>query len=74
MRSVLVGVARRWSFTLCLLSLAFCLLAAPASAAVWYVNDTSLAGDSYTTVVGNDANNGLTPATPKRNIQTVMGL
>ena len=31
----------------------------------YYINDNSQAGDQYTTAVGNDANDGLTPATPK---------
>ena len=35
---------------------------------VWYVNDTSTAGDSFTTAIGNDANNGLSPSAPKRSI------
>ncbi|MBL4888695.1 MAG: right-handed parallel beta-helix repeat-containing protein, partial [Candidatus Lindowbacteria bacterium] len=41
---------------------------------IWYVNDTSQTGDVYTTIIGNDTMNGLTPSTPKRNIQSVMVL
>ncbi|MEK8022672.1 MAG: right-handed parallel beta-helix repeat-containing protein [Candidatus Hydrogenedentota bacterium] len=40
--------------------------ASPARAALWYVNDNSTVGDSFTSAVGATANNGLTPATPKR--------
>ncbi len=39
---------------------------------VYYVNDGSTAGDEYATAVGNDANDGLTPATPKATIQSVL--
>jgi hypothetical protein len=42
---------------------------------VYYVNDPSastlLSGD-WTTAVGNDSNNGLTPATPKADIQAIL--
>ena len=38
----------------------------------FYVNDGSLTGDIYCSAAGNDANNGLTPGTPKRNIQSVF--
>ncbi len=41
-------------------------------ARVFYVNDASRACDLFTSAVGNDANNGLTPATPKRSIQSVL--
>ncbi len=34
----------------------------PADAALWYVNDNSQTGDSYTTAVGNDANIGSSAA------------
>lgn len=37
----------------------------PALAVNYYVNNQSTSGDVYTTAVGNDANSGLTPATPK---------
>ncbi|MCC7081093.1 MAG: right-handed parallel beta-helix repeat-containing protein [Burkholderiales bacterium] len=39
---------------------------------IFYVNDNALAGDQYTTAVGNDANDGLTPATPKATIRSVL--
>ncbi|MBI4178986.1 right-handed parallel beta-helix repeat-containing protein, partial [bacterium] len=35
---------------------------------VWYVNDTSTAGDSYTTAHGYDTQNGLTRSTPFRTL------
>lgn len=49
-------------------------IANSADAAIWYVNDTSTTGDSFTSAVGSDANNGLTSSTPKRNISAVMAL
>ena len=39
---------------------------------VFYVNDDSLAVDQYTTAIGNDGNDGLTPATPKATIRSVL--
>ncbi|MEQ1830459.1 MAG: PA14 domain-containing protein, partial [Pirellula sp.] len=39
---------------------------------VYYVNDGTLAAGDWTTVVGNDANNGLSPSTPKATIQAVL--
>ncbi len=39
---------------------------------VFYVNDGSTAGDQYSTAIGNDANDGLTPATPKATIRGVL--
>ncbi len=44
---------------------------------VHYVNDTditvdSLAANSFSTAVGRDSNDGLTPATPKRTLQSVL--
>ena len=38
----------------------------------YYVNDTSTTNDVYTTVVGNDANNGLSPASPKASLQALL--
>ena len=38
----------------------------------YYVNDTSLAGDVYCENIGNDANDGLTPATPKASLQAII--
>jgi parallel beta-helix repeat protein len=39
---------------------------------VYYVNDDSRACDGFTTALGNDANDGRTPATPKRTLQAVL--
>ena len=39
---------------------------------VFYVNDGSLVGDRFCTAVGDDANDGLSVATPKRTIQSVL--
>ncbi|MBI4180170.1 right-handed parallel beta-helix repeat-containing protein, partial [bacterium] len=52
-----------------LLAAAFWLL--PADAAVWYVNDTSTVGDSYTTSGGADTQPG-TIGAPLRNIQMAI--
>jgi hypothetical protein len=38
----------------------------------YYVNDNSTTGDSFTSAVGNDANDGLSPATPKASIRAVL--
>jgi len=38
----------------------------------FYVNDTNVAQDVYTSVPGNDSNDGLTPATPKRTLQSLL--
>ena len=38
----------------------------------YYVNDSSLTNDVYTTATGNSANDGLTPATPKASLQSVI--
>ena len=48
------------------------LPAGEAASTNYYVNDDSLAGDEYCTAIGNDANDGLTPATPKRSVQAVI--
>lgn len=37
----------------------------------YYVNDNSTAGDRFTSAVGNTANNGLTPATPKASLSQI---
>ncbi|MBX7259508.1 MAG: hypothetical protein K1Y02_24320, partial [Candidatus Hydrogenedentes bacterium] len=38
----------------------------------YYVNDGYLTDDIYTTTFGNDVNDGLSPATPKRNLQEIL--
>src|SRR5262249_34387517 len=38
----------------------------------FYVNDNSLAGDEYTTAVGNNSNSGTSPADPVRSIYTIL--
>ena len=40
--------------------------------AAYYVNDGSGTGDEYTTAPGNDANDGLTPATPMASIAAIL--
>lgn len=46
--------------------------AAPAWATDWFVNDDFQAGlDVYCTEAGNDANDGRSPATPKRSIEAI---
>jgi len=38
----------------------------------YYVNDESRQGDLYCSALGNDANDGLTPGTPKRSVQEII--
>jgi len=38
----------------------------------YYVNDSNTANDVYSTAVGDDANDGLSPSTPKATIQAVL--
>jgi hypothetical protein len=38
----------------------------------YFVNDGSLVGDQWCTAVGNDVNDGLTPATPKRTVSALL--
>ena len=40
----------------------------------YYVNDSSAVNDMYCTAVGNDANDGLTSATPKATLQAILSL
>lgn len=40
-------------------------------ATVFYINDNSTVGDIYTTVVGNDANDGIAASSPKLTISAV---
>ncbi len=47
-------------------------IVAPTS--VYYVNDNSTSNDVYTTAVGSDSNDGLTPATPMANLQALLNL
>ena len=56
-----------------LLSGVFCGLSETSEAATaYYLNDASTNGTVYTTAPGNDANDGLTPATPKTSIQATL--
>ena len=48
------------------------LPAGEAASTNYYVNDDSLAGDEYCTAIGDDAHDGLTPATPKRSVQAII--
>ena len=43
-----------------------------ASAEDYYVNDAATTNDGYCTAVGNDANDGLSPATPKATLQAIL--
>jgi len=38
----------------------------------YYVNDNSLTNDNWCFAVGNDANDGLTPSTPKATVQAIL--
>ncbi|WP_264520866.1 hypothetical protein [Flavobacterium sp. N1994] len=40
------------------------------SATTFYVNDDSLKGDTYTTAIGNNNNDGISPTSPKLSIQS----
>ena len=43
-----------------------------AGSAPYYINDSSTAGDVYTTAPGNDANDGFLPSTPKASLQALL--
>jgi len=43
-----------------------------SSTRLFYVNDSSSSGDSYTYAPGDDTNDGLTPYTPKASVQSVL--
>lgn len=38
----------------------------------YYVNDNSLTGDVYTSVIGNNGNSGLSPSTPKATLSNLL--
>jgi len=38
----------------------------------YYVNDASTTNDEWCSAVGSDANDGMTPATPKATVQAVL--
>ncbi|MDP8235232.1 MAG: right-handed parallel beta-helix repeat-containing protein, partial [Candidatus Erginobacter occultus] len=44
----------------------------PIPGTAYYVNDASTTNDVYCTAVGNDTNDGLSPATPRLTLQTVI--
>jgi parallel beta-helix repeat protein len=46
--------------------------AGEAASTEYYVNDDSTAGNVYCSAPGDDANDGLTPATPKRTVESVI--
>ena len=46
--------------------------AGEATSSNYYVNDDTTVGDQYCSAIGNDANDGLTPATPKRSVQIII--
>ena len=55
------------------LGLAGLLACATGAAAItYYVNDTSAVGDVYCTQLGNDANDGRTPSTPKLTLNNLL--
>lgn len=54
------------------LVLLLCFSTLPAQAVVYYVNNQSTNGNVYTTAAGNDANDGLTPATPKFTVTNLL--
>lgn len=48
------------------------LFALRNSSVNFYVNDTSTSGDVYTVSIGNDANDGRTPSSPKRTLAQLL--
>ena len=50
--------------------LLFCYFS--VSATNYYVNDGSTTGDTYTSAVGDNANNGTSPSTPKRKLGNLL--
>ncbi|MCB2027589.1 MAG: right-handed parallel beta-helix repeat-containing protein, partial [Rhodoferax sp.] len=54
------------------LDLSDALFSVIAPITFYYVNDSSLAGDEYTTAVGSDANDGLSPDQPKSSIRGIL--
>lgn len=57
-----------------LMALGVCLLPAAARAATWYVNDTSLVGDVYCSIIGDDANSGMAGDSPLLTINAALPL
>lgn len=49
-----------------------CFVCAHSFATDYYVNDNATVGDVYTTAIGNNANNGLTVATPKLTLTNLL--
>lgn len=49
----------------------FMFFSQTTKATTYYVNDNSTKGDVYTTTIGNDANDGLTPNSPKLTLISV---
>ena len=47
------------------------LLSLPSYATNYYVNEATTTGDIYTTAIGNNANNGTSPSTPKATLTNV---
>jgi hypothetical protein len=57
-----------------LLLVLFVLLGSKATAVNYYVNDLTTEGDVYTLALGNDSQDGLSPATPKLTLAAVYQL
>jgi len=57
--------ASRVNRLICLAGFFFIAFGHDSMGTAYYVNDASTNGNVYSTAVGSDANNGLTPATPK---------
>ena len=55
-----------------LLSIYFLLLFSYGKAANYYVNDSDLTGDSFTTSTGNNSNSGTTPSSPKATLTNLL--
>ena len=48
------------------------VLHAATAVQIYYVNDSSTTNDEWCTAPGDDANDGLTPATPKATVQAIL--
>jgi hypothetical protein len=52
--------------------MSFLLLSSYGQAVNYYVNDSDLTGDTFTTSIGNNSNNGTTPSSPKATLTNLL--
>lgn len=55
-----------------ILGITVLLISSYCTAANYYVNNTDLTGDIYTSAIGNNSNNGTTPSTPKATLSNLL--